>query len=172
MLAETIHAILALVQGIYLWETQDSDQPLPHLPHHQLISLLSSSSSLGSASSASNLFLQANRDVRARAHAATSAISGVSNASSISSFTLNQVIVSQSSIGQQSVSGRQGLVRIVTSVGGSSARLGGTDVYLDEDLPDSVDDNDNSDNDDDNDGVGIDKDNNDDDEGRMRLVNM
>ena len=38
-------------------------------------------------------------------------------------------------------------------------------VYLDEDLPDSVDDNDNSDNDDDNDGVGIDEDNNDDDEG-------
>ena len=37
-------------------------------------------------------------------------------------------------------------------------------VYLDEDLPDSVDDNDNSDNDDDNDGVGIDEDNNDDDE--------
>ena len=37
-------------------------------------------------------------------------------------------------------------------------------VYLDEDLPDSVDDNDNSDNDDDNDGIGIDEDNNDDDE--------
>ena len=37
---------------------------------------------------------------------------------------------------------------------GSSARLGGTDVYLDEDLPDSVDDNDNNDNDDDNYGVG------------------
>ena len=37
-------------------------------------------------------------------------------------------------------------------------------VYLDEYLPDSVDDNDNSDNDDDNDGVGIDEDNNDDDE--------
>ena len=35
-------------------------------------------------------------------------------------------------------------------------------VYLDEDLPDSVDDNDNSDNDDENDGVGIDEDNNDD----------
>ena len=37
-------------------------------------------------------------------------------------------------------------------------------VYLDEDLPDSVDVNDNSDNDDDNDDVGIDEDNNDDDE--------
>ena len=37
-------------------------------------------------------------------------------------------------------------------------------VYLDEDLPDSVDDNDNSDNDDDYDGAGIDEDNNDDDE--------
>ena len=71
---------------------------------------------------------------------------------------------SQSSKGRQSVSGRQGLVRIVTSVGGSSARLGGTDVYLDEDLPDSVDDNDNSDDDDDNDSVGIDEDNNVDDE--------
>ena len=35
---------------------------------------------------------------------------------------------------------------------------------MDEDLPDSVDDNDNSDNDNDNDGVGIDEDNNDDDE--------
>ena len=35
---------------------------------------------------------------------------------------------------------------------------------LDEDLPDSVDDNDNSDNDDYNDDVGIDEDNNDDDE--------
>ena len=35
---------------------------------------------------------------------------------------------------------------------------------MDEDLPDSVDDNDNSDNDVDNDGVGIDEDNNDDDE--------
>ena len=35
---------------------------------------------------------------------------------------------------------------------------------MDEDLPNSVDDNDNSDNDDDNDGVGIDEDNNDDDE--------
>ena len=45
-----------------------------------------------------------------------------------------------------------------------SARLGGTDVYLDEDLPESADDNDNSDNDDDYDGVGIDEDNNDDDE--------
>ena len=37
-------------------------------------------------------------------------------------------------------------------------------VYLDQGLPDSVDDNDNSDKDDDNDGVGIDEDNNDDDE--------
>ena len=37
-------------------------------------------------------------------------------------------------------------------------------VYLDEDLPDSVNDNDNSDKDDDNDCVGIDEDNNDDDE--------
>ena len=37
-------------------------------------------------------------------------------------------------------------------------------VYLDEDLPDSVDGNDNSDNDNDNYGVGIDEDNNDDDE--------
>ena len=35
---------------------------------------------------------------------------------------------------------------------------------MDEDLPNSVDDNDSSDNDDDNDGVGIDEDNNDDDE--------
>ena len=35
---------------------------------------------------------------------------------------------------------------------------------LDENLPDSVDDNDNSDNDNDNDDVGIDEDNNDDDE--------
>ena len=43
--------------------------------------------------------------------------SGASNASSISSFTPNRVLVYQSSIGQQSVSGRQGLVRIVTSVG-------------------------------------------------------
>ena len=105
---------------------------------------------------------------RARDHAATSAISGASNASSISSFNPNQVLDSQSSIGQQSVSVRQGLVRIVTSVGGSSAILGGkkrgTEVYLDEDLPDSVDDNDNSDKDEDNDGVGIDEDNNDDDE--------
>ena len=37
-------------------------------------------------------------------------------------------------------------------------------VYLDEDLPDSVDDNDNSDNDDDSDGVAIDEDNNEDDD--------
>ena len=88
------------------------------------IPLSSSRSSLGSASSASNL-----RD-RARAHAATSAVSGASNASSISSFTPNQVLFSQSSIGQQSLSGRQGLVRIVTSVGGSSAKLGGTDCLL------------------------------------------
>ena len=75
-----------------------------------------------------------------------------------------EMTMSRTFFSPQSVSGRQGLVRIVTSVGGSSARLGGTDVYLDEDLPDSVDDNDNSDKDDDNDGVGIDEDNNDDDE--------